>query len=252
MGSFMIGNYEKHAAVWDWDAYDQTEEYEYWLQYAKQYGASILVPMCALGQAAAYYARHGCTVTAFDLTPEMIDEGRKRFGNVENLTIRQGDIRTFSFDIPPADFAYCMDLGHILTMEDEKRALACLARHLRVGGGLVLEIGLPVGESFASPKREFHPRIPGYADKKVWKESSDRWDAETKRHYINQTVYIETDGVTEQFDHSFYLQHYDREEWLGAFRETGFVISNEYSSREVSSWNQGDSFWGVELKRISI
>lgn len=45
----------------------------------------VLIPMCALGQTGAYMAQKGFFVTAFDITKEMIDEGKKRFGSVENL-----------------------------------------------------------------------------------------------------------------------------------------------------------------------
>jgi len=46
----MIDDYAKHAAVWDWDGYDNTPEYDYWCNYAGQFGNKVLIPMCALGQ----------------------------------------------------------------------------------------------------------------------------------------------------------------------------------------------------------
>ena len=41
----------------------------------------------------------GLNVTAFDITKEMIYEGKKRFGDIENLSLRFGDIRNFRLDI---------------------------------------------------------------------------------------------------------------------------------------------------------
>ena len=88
----MIDDYRKHAVVWDWDGFDNSLEYEYWCKYARQYGKKVLIPMCALGQVGAYMAQKGFSVTAFDITKEMIDEGEKRFRSVENLSLKIADI----------------------------------------------------------------------------------------------------------------------------------------------------------------
>ena len=68
----MINDYQKLAAVWNWDGYDDTTEYEYWCEYAKQYGQNVLIPMCAHGKMGAYLAKQGFYVTAFDITPERL------------------------------------------------------------------------------------------------------------------------------------------------------------------------------------
>jgi SAM-dependent methyltransferase len=134
-----IGNYARHAKIWDWGGYDNTPEHEYWCKYAESYGRNVLIPMCALAETGAYMAQHGYSVVAFDLTPEMIEESRKRFGALENLALRQGDIRDFSFDIPPVDFVFLKDMGHLLTIDDVESAFAHLSFHMRDGGALVLE-----------------------------------------------------------------------------------------------------------------
>ena len=78
----MYNNYQKLALVWDWDGYDDTEEYEYWCEFSKQYGKNILIPMCAHGKMGAYFAMKGFNVTAFDITSEMIIEGKNRYGSI--------------------------------------------------------------------------------------------------------------------------------------------------------------------------
>lgn len=87
-----IGNYAKHAKVWDWGGVDNTPEYEFWGNCAARCGKNILIPMCALGEAGAYLAQHGFSVTAFDITPEMIEEGKKRFGALRGLQLWNGEI----------------------------------------------------------------------------------------------------------------------------------------------------------------
>jgi RimJ/RimL family protein N-acetyltransferase/SAM-dependent methyltransferase len=233
-----IGNYAQHARYWDWGGHDRSGEYAYWFNYAAKYGKNILIPMCAWGETGAYMAERGMNVTAFDITPEMIAEGRKRFGGVSNLRLFDGDVRDFRFDIQPADFCFSMDFGHILTIEDVKRALVCINNHLRDGGCLVIETGLrvPGEKSEYHPSETFYPLTQVYPDIKVWKTGDTRIDAETGRCYISQTFYAEdTNGNVESFDHAFYLQGYYREEWLAAFKECGFDIAGEYNGREAES-----------------
>lgn len=242
-----IGNYTKHAQIWDWGGYERIEEFEYWCKYAKQFGDHVLIPFCALGETGAYMARKGFTVTAFDITPEMIEEGKKRFSNVDGLKLFIGDVTDFYFDIAKADFCFASDFGHIHTLEDIKKALSCINHHLREGGVLVIETGLPYKKSNYYPPKAFYPKEQVYPDKKVWKIGDTLNDAETGRCYISQTVFIEDmNGRMEQFEHSFYLQSHSRNNWLSALLDCGYGVQNEYSNREKEPWIVGDGYWIVE------
>lgn len=244
-----IGNYARHARYWDWSGHDRSAEHEHWLTYAMRYGKNVLIPMCAWGETGAYMAERGLAVTAFDMTPEMIKEGKKRYGAVSGLRLYEGDVRDFRFDIPPVDFCYSMDFGHILTIEDIQKALVCINCHLRDGGGLVIETTLPPAESHSYPRETYMPLRQMYPGTKVWKTGEGRFDAEEGRQYISQTFYAEDEnGHVESFEHSFYLQSYAREEWLAAFTECGFELAGEYNSRELESWQSGgDEFRIYEL-----
>jgi len=251
-----IGNYKKHARIWGLYGPDNTEEYEYWRKYAENFGKNVLIPMCAVGNMGAYLAERGFNVTAFDITHEMIEEGKKRYGNIKNLKLLQGDIRDFDFDIAPADFCFCVDLGHIQTIEDIKKSFVCINRHIRVGGGFVIITGLRERDGkteYYPPKRfDFGEVSPGI---KVWKINNDkcRVDGENGRCYISQDVYIEDmkSGIVETFDHSFYLQGYYREEWADALHESGFEITHEYKNKENEMWYDGDGLWIVETIKKS-
>ena len=234
-----IGNYAKHAQYWDWSGHDRTAENEYWYKYAKKYGNHVLIPMCAWGETGFYMARRGMDVTAFDITPEMIAEGKKRFGIMPNLRLYEGDVRNFKFNITPVDFCYSVDFGHLSTIHDVKRALICINSHLRMGGAMVIETGLRMSDaqSFTTPVETFYPLRQVYPDIKVWKTGVTHGDADTGRHYITQTFYAQHEnGHIEQFDHAFYLQCYTREEWLEAFAECGYKIVGEYRDRELAPW----------------
>jgi len=229
--------YTKHAQYWDWSGHDRTQEHEYWLQYAAKYGRNVLIPMCAWGETGAYMAQRGFDVTAFDLTPEMITEGRERFGDIPGLRLFVADARDFSFDIPPADFCFSMDFEIFHTIEDVKRALHCIHRHLRPGGALVLEVSLPPKKSSGWPLETYQPFKQVYPNRKVWKTGSGHFDAKEGRQYISQTLYVEdANSRVENFDHSFYLQCYSLPEWRGVLKECGFRVTHEHRGREGLSW----------------
>ena len=219
------GNYAQHARFWDWSGHDRTEEHEYWLNYAAKYGKNVLIPMCAWGETGAYMARRGFSVTAFDVTPEMISEGKKRYGDVPGLALYEGNVTDFKFDIPPVDFCFSMDFGHILTIEGIQKALACIGKHMRIGGCLAIETSFRKhgAKSDYTPSETFYPLKQVYPHIKVWKTGDTRNDAKTGRCYISQTFFAEHgDGHTESFDHVFYLQSYTRGQWRSALKEAGF------------------------------
>ncbi len=240
------GSYGKHAMLWDWGGHDRSPDHEYWMGYALKYGKNVLIPFCATGESAAYMAERGLNVTAVDITPEMIDEGRKRFGHIEGIRFVNADVRGFQLDIEPVDFCYMVDMGHLHTIDDVKKVLSVINAHMRNGAGLVIEIGLPSKTTEYYPPETFIPMKQVYPGKKVWKVGDTKIDAESRRTYISQTIFVEDEnGKIEQFDHSFYLQAYKREELIGALTECGFEIVHEYKNREKEQWD-GEGFWIVE------
>ena len=244
----MIEDYAKHAAVWDWDGYDNSPEYSYWCDYARRFGKDVLIPMCALGQAGAYMANKGFTVTAFDITEEMIYEGQKRFGNVENLSLTVGDICDLHLNRKDFDFCFIatQDLHLLSDIEMVQKAFVSIANHLRRGGCLVLELVLPSPNSQTFPTQIYHPRVPNYTDKKVWKEGKGYYDAVTQAHHIEQVVYIQDENGVDSFPYSVTLQYYERDEILTALANAGFTVTAEYRDRNKACWTVGNKEWIIE------
>ena len=242
------GNYAQHARFWDWSGHDSTKEDEYWLQYAAKYGRNVLIPMCAWGKTGAYMVRRGFQVTAFDITPEMIAEGKKRYGDVPGLQLLEGDVTDFRFDIPPVDFCFSMDFEALHSMEEVKKALRCIHAHMREGGCLVIHAGAPPKKTRDFPLETYLPLKQVYPHLKVWKTGSGRDDAKTGRHYISQTFYAEhEDGHVESFAHAFYLQLYSRKEWLSALKACGFKATGGHGGK-LETWYSSDDM--IEVVRI--
>ena len=245
----MLNDYQKQAIVWDWDAYDETPEYEYWCKYATQFGKNVLIPMCAHGQTGAYMAKKGFSVVAFDITPEMIAEGKKRFSSISGLELVIADILNLDLNINDIDFSFIAGNGdlHLLqTVKDIELAFTSLHKHIRTGGCLALEITLPPNESYNYPKKIFHPRITNYSDKNIWKENEVKYDAKEKRQYIDQTVYIEDQNGIEAFLQNVCLQYYDNGVIQDLLKKCGFIVKGEYSDRLKTHWKTGDGSLFIE------
>ena len=243
-----IGNYAKHAQYWDWGSldHDRTPDDERKYAFARHYGNSILLPMCAWGELGVYMAERGMNVTAFDITPEMVEEGKKRFGNIENLTLLVGDATDFSFEIEPVDICAFAEMGWVHSLDEIKKSLRCIYKHLRDGGYFILDEFIGAYDS-QTGLETFRVKNNPYPDRTVYKTGITRNEAKTRRCYISQTVHIEyNDGRKEQFDHNFYLQGYSREEWLAALAECGFEIKAEYKGFMKEPWGEGDGNWVVE------
>lgn len=122
---------------------------------------TLLEPACGTGRLVVEMAARGFRVTGLDLSEPALAYLRKRLAR-RGLKARalRADMADFQL-ARPADAAYCTlnSFRHLLTEEDARRHLACVARHLRPGGIYILGFHL----------------LPPDADL----ESTERW---TERH----------------------------------------------------------------------
>jgi hypothetical protein len=251
-GTDMETNYSKHAAVWDWDGYNRSEEFNFWCKMSSKYGKNVLSAMGALGEAGAYMTKKGYRVTVIDYTKEMIDEGRKRYGDLEFISFLCADI--CKFDLDKKDYDFCFigsgDLHLLADETDIKMALKNINTHLRLGGGLGLELWTASDSSWTAPRRKFEPRVPKTDGPRIWKIGGATYDSTTKRNSISQTVYIDDNGIIETFEYSVCLQLYDRHILLNAIYESGFEVVGEYCDYNFEKWNCESNTWIIELKKV--
>ena len=254
MGNVMKdnGSYAQHARFWDWSGHDRSEENEYWLRYAARHGRNVLIPMCAWGETGTYMAQRGLHVTAFDLTPEMIAEGRKRYGSIASLRLLEGDVTDFHFDVPSIDFCFTMDLEVLPSLEEVRKALRCIHKHLRDGGCLAIKPNWPPEKSDSWPLQTYLPVKQMYPGMRVWKTGNGHNDAKLRKRYISQTFYIEHEGGrTESFDSLIDLQCYTRKEWYQALRECGYEIAREHKGHGLKkSYSAGDTIEAIKKEDI--
>lgn len=247
----MKTNYSEHALYWDWDEYDDSETYDFWCKLGNKYGANFLNGMCAIGKAAAYIAKKGNSVTDIDYTDEMINEGKKRFGDMKNLQFVRADICDFELSEKNVDFFFITgsDIHLLPSIEVISKALKNIHNHLKTGGGLGIELWYPLGESWSAPLKRFDPRVPRKDGIYIWKESEASYDATSKRQDIHQIIHIESDGETKSFDHYVSLQMYEKEALLFTFQNCGFEIVGEYCDYNFKKSENPYENCFIELKR---
>lgn len=253
-----LDSYARHARVWGCFSGDRTAELAFWETLARRYGSSILALMSATGEMAAALAERGFSVCAVDFIPEMIDEGRRRYGGIASLSFHQGDIRSLRLDRQDHDFAFASDFNHLLTRADCLAALIRVRQHLRQGGGLGLDLWRPADESWESPWREFAPTLTDAnpvaldpAIQKTWKRGRTRYDANERLITIQQEVYIQQDGTVEQFSHHFTLKLWDPPEIACMLVEAGFWLANQYGSYQFDPFAADSPHWIVEAVKGS-
>jgi len=249
------GDYSKHAIVWDFYSPDRSAEVEFWARLARRYGRRVLTAMCATGKVAAGLAARGFEVTGVDITEEMILEGKRRYGHVQNLALIQGDIRSLDLSgvgAPPAfDFAFVgtSSFHHLQTASERSNASRSFARQVRHGGGLGLELWFPPDTSRKTPWKTYEPLQTPDPSIVTWKRGKTEYDASSRVISISQEVFIEQDGESERFEHAFRLQLFGRESLMTLLNSTGFHLVGEYGSYESDPWVPEANKWLIEAVR---
>lgn len=119
---------DKHSFVWEYGA-----SLVQWL--APKSGDRILDLGCGTGQLTATIAESGAAVIGIDNSAAMLDEARQHHPQIEFV---RADAHDFQFD-EPFDAIFSNAVLHWIS--DPRLVIACIARALKLGGRLVVELG---------------------------------------------------------------------------------------------------------------
>jgi 2-polyprenyl-3-methyl-5-hydroxy-6-metoxy-1,4-benzoquinol methylase len=100
-------------------------------------GARILECGSGAGRFTEVLCRTGATVYSFDYS-EAVDANARNHGGHPGLHLFQGDI--FAVPLPEAAFDHVLCLGVLQHTPEPGRAFASLARHVKPGGDLVIDV----------------------------------------------------------------------------------------------------------------
>jgi len=132
------------ASYYDWEHDDYLADVELYLRLAAECGDPVLEPACGSGRVALTLAQAGHQVVGFDLDRAMLERARRKRELLGPAGARcwlfQADLCHWHLDERFALAILALDgLGYLLEPEQQRQALALLARHLRPGGELVID-----------------------------------------------------------------------------------------------------------------
>lgn len=154
-----------------------TEDLEFWLELAEEYGGPVLELGCGTGRVLLQVARRGLPITGVDNAPEMLARLEEKLRAAPVLskggrpgeaapTLINADIQSFS---SPTQHALAImpfnTFMHLLTLEEQTAALGNIRKHLQANARLVLDVvnpflayaaeeqGLTLERSFADGER---------------------------------------------------------------------------------------------------
>jgi len=147
-----------------------TEDLEFWLELAEEYGGPVLELGCGTGRVLLQIARRGQPITGVDNAPEMLARLEEKLRAARPLTpapqLLSASIESFFI---PQQFALALlpfnTFMHLLTLEEQTAALGNIRKHLAAGAPLVLDVvnpflayaaeeqGLVLERSFADGER---------------------------------------------------------------------------------------------------
>lgn len=156
------------AFFYDYYSTGVSGDVEFYGEEAEKAGSPVLELACGTGRILIPVAEKDIKITGLDLSPSMMGVAKKKISKLspeiqKNITLIEGDMRNFSIDekynlimIPYRAFL------HLLTVEDQKKCLATVYRHLSKKGLLIFNMFDPALNIIAS---HFEPL--GSAVKKV-------------------------------------------------------------------------------------
>lgn len=135
------------------------DDLEFYVELARAARGPVLEAACGTGRILLPTLQAGVDIDGFDLAPAMLDHLKKKaaalglsprvyIADMRDLTLPR---RYALITLPFRAFM------HLLTTEDQLKALRCLREHLEPGGALVLNLFYPSFERIAQPGDE--PRI---------------------------------------------------------------------------------------------
>lgn len=194
-----------HAAYYDATSGHYQDDIAFYVEEAKQSGSPVLELGCGTGRILIPVARAGVDIIGLDQSPDMLEVARQKVASLDadtrgRIGLVEGDMSDFDlgrqFNLVMIPFRAFL---HLITPEDQRRALTCIREHLTEGGRLIFSIfdprldliaahGGPLGAAIKKQNEFAHPDT---GHKVVVWES---------RHYDLERQVIEEVRIFEELD----------------------------------------------------
>ncbi|MGJ7042829.1 SAM-dependent methyltransferase [Shinella sp. BE166] len=228
---------------------------EFYLECARRSGGPILELGMGTGRVLVPLAEAGYEVVGMDLSRPMLDRAAAKLRERPELSQRvrlvEGDMTSFDLE---QQFALALvparSFQHVVTPEGQRRALACIHRHLIPGGHLILDLFDPNFEllfgsdSKAAPPREAqHPQSGHLVRRTVVARHTDPF-RQTVHEVLRFEEFDAAGNVAGSEETSWSLRWSTRQETAYLLELSGFEVIDLYSDFSRSPPDYGrEQLW---------
>ena len=235
------------ARYYDVDTGLETEDVPFYVAFARRTGGPILEVACGTGRVLLPLAQAGFDVVGVDVSPAMLAIAREKVesaGLQGKVRLVQADARDFSIDSMHERFNLAFialnSFMHFVDHEDQVRVLRGIARHLKPGGFLILDLPNPeqtiLGESSGHLIHEWTRQAPDTGHQ-LLKFRSQR--ADTASQLLDLTfIYddVAPDGQVRRTAIPFALRYFHRREVELLLERCGFAVEAVYGGFELEDY----------------
>jgi SAM-dependent methyltransferase len=199
----------------------------FYCECARRFGGDVLELGVGTARVAIALAKAGYTVTGLDLSPAMLERAGQKLtglppGVAERVTLVHGDMSAFDLGRTfPLILVPFRAFQHLLEPDAQRRALACMRRHLAPGGHLVIDL--------FDPRLEFC--IPGAPPLDAAREVRDPVSGQRIRRTI---VARDNDPLRQLICERLRLEVIDEAERVVATEETSWAL--RWTLRQEMAW----------------
>jgi len=238
--------YETMSRFYDLEHETITADVDLYLNFAHRCGSPILELGCGTGRVLVPLARAGYAVTGLDNSPAMLARARRRLAAQSprvrtRVNLIQADVRDFALaQRYTLAFIALNGFMHLLTREDQLRALRCIHRHLVPGGTFILD--LPhISPSLLVSSDERVTVHDEYRDpdtgQPIFKWVTGVVDqARQFQHVRFMYDQVQPDGVVRRTVVTFTLRYFFRYEVELLLDKAGFEVEGLYGSYELDAY----------------
>jgi SAM-dependent methyltransferase len=250
--------FRAYADLYDLDYADQQADLLMIRQFATRCGSPVLELGCGTGRLLAALAQDGHQVTGIDVSASMLERARRRIaaaGLADRVTLLEQDMRSLAVEERfQLAFAVSNSFMHLLTPEDQQRALVRVESHLAPGGLLVLDLFHP------DPGRLLDSRGAVTLDKVMADpETGDRLmkfqtqTVDLARQWVHVTLFVdrvEADGRVQRTLFPFSLRYLYPGEVEHLLSRAGLEVEALYGSYDLDAFDdQSERMIAVARRR---
>lgn len=193
-------------------------------------GDRVLDLACGSGVHALRLAQRGVEVLGVDIAPSLVAHCRERAASAEEGTVmarfEQGDMRALAYD---SDFdAVLLFSGSFGFYDDATNAdvLARIARALKPGGRVVIDVFDPTRMVVRPPRRSWSHYGDGFGLRTTW------WEPESCT-YVSEFLFIDAEGRLNTSAEQERIRVYTMPEWRALFAGAGLTLTHALADTKL-------------------